>query len=110
MTRSSLKKEDSAVPFIYLLLPADKVKLPDYIPYQYVLFKPLSLADSDENIRAVIFPVSPVELSGLVTLAGSVMPGTDPVQVPQGADCNSTAAFAYTETDNCVFLTPSWKD
>jgi hypothetical protein len=72
--------------------------LPLYdIPYKYVLFKPLSRTASDENMRAVIFPVSPVELAGLVTLAGSVMPGTDPVQVPQGADCNSITAFAYAQ-------------
>lgn len=67
---------------------------------KYVLFKPLSLTDSTENIRAVIFPVSPVELSGLVTLAGSIMPGTDPVQVPQGADCNSITAFAYAQAES----------
>ena len=74
--------------------------LPRYdISYEYVLFKPLSLTDSDENIRAVIFPVNPVELSGLVTLAGSVMRGTDSVRVPQGADCNSIAAFVYAEAE-----------
>ena len=56
--------------------------LPRYnVQYKYVLFKPLSRTDSDDNIRAVIFPVNPVELSGLITLAGSVMSGTDPVQV-----------------------------
>ena len=77
--------------------------LPRYnIQYKYVLFKPLSLTDSDENIRAVIFPVNPVELSGLVTLAGSVMPGTDPVQVPQGADCNSITAFAYAQVESAA--------
>jgi hypothetical protein len=75
--------------------------LPRYnIPNKYVLFKPLSRTGSDENIRAVIFAVSPVELSGLVTLAGSVMPGTDPVQVPQGADCNSITAFAYAQAES----------
>jgi hypothetical protein len=74
--------------------------LPRYdIPYEYVQFKPLSRTDSDENIRAVIFSVSPIELAGLVTLAGSVTPGTDPVQVPQGADCNSITAFAYAQAD-----------
>jgi hypothetical protein len=50
-------------------------------------------------VRAVIFSVSPVELAGLVTLAGSVMHGTDPVQAPQGADCNSITAFAYAQAD-----------
>jgi len=74
--------------------------LPRYdIPYEYVLFKPLSRTTPDENVRAVIFPVSPVELAGLVTLAGSVIQGTDPVQVPQGADCNSITAFAYAQAD-----------
>ena len=74
--------------------------LPRYdIPYEYVLFKPLSRTTPDENVRAVIFPVNPVELAGLVSLAGSVMHGTDPVQVPQGADCNSITAFAYAQGD-----------
>jgi hypothetical protein len=74
--------------------------LPRYdIPYEYVLFKPLSRTGSDENVRAVIFPVSTIELSGLVTLAGSVMHGTDPIQVPQGADCNSITAFAYAQAE-----------
>jgi hypothetical protein len=74
--------------------------LPRYdITHEYVLFKPLTRTDADENIRAVIFPVSPVELAGLATLAGSVMQGTDPVRVPQGADCCSIAAFAYAEAD-----------
>ncbi|CAB5109315.1 hypothetical protein D3OALGA1CA_1924 [Olavius algarvensis associated proteobacterium Delta 3] len=74
--------------------------LPRYdIAFEYVLFKPLSRTAFDENVRAIIFPVNPVELSGLVTLAGSVMPGTDPVQVPQGADCNRIAAFAYAQAD-----------
>jgi hypothetical protein len=74
--------------------------LPRYnIPHKYVLFKPLSRSAPDENVRAVIFPVSVVELSGLVTLAGSVMPGTDPVQVPQGPDCNSITAYAYAQAE-----------
>lgn len=77
--------------------------MPRYdIPYEYVLFKPLSCTTPDENIRAVIFLVNPVELAGLVTLAGSVMQGTDAVRVPQGADCYSIAAFAYAEADLSV--------
>ena len=53
----------------------------------------------EENIRVVIFPVNPVELGGLITLAGSVMPGTDPVQVPQGPDCHSIAIFGYAQAE-----------
>jgi hypothetical protein len=69
------------------------------IPCEYVLFKPLSRTVPDDKVQAVIFPVSPVELAGLITLVGSVIPDTDPVQVPQGADCNSLAAFAYAQSD-----------
>ncbi len=69
------------------------------VPHEYVLFKPLSLTEPEEDLRAVIFPVSPCELGGLITLAGSVMEGTDPVQVPQGADCNSITAFAYAQAE-----------
>jgi len=75
--------------------------LPRYdIPDEFVLFKPLSLAAPEDNVKAVIFPVSPRELSGLVTLAGSVMPATDTAQVPQGADCNSIGAFAYAQAES----------
>jgi hypothetical protein len=73
-------------------------ELPRYeVPYEYVLFKPLDRTDPDENIRAIIFPVTPVELAGLVTLAGSVMHGTDILRNPQGPACTTIAAFAYAE-------------
>jgi len=70
------------------------------IPYDYVLFKPLDRTNPNENVRAVIFPVNPIELAGLVTLAGSVMQGTDTIRVPQGPDCTRIAAFAYAEADS----------
>ena len=74
--------------------------LPRYdIPHRFVLFKPLSETDPDENIRAVIFPVNPLELAGLTTLLGSVVEGADPVQVPQGADCFRISCFAYDQYD-----------
>ena len=64
-------------------------------PHRYALFQPLRKTSPQENVRAVIFPVSPVELSGLVTLASSLMEGTDPIQVPPGPDCTSITCFAY---------------
>jgi hypothetical protein len=68
--------------------------MPRYdIAYSYVLFKPLSRVESDDNARVVIFLVDPVELAGLVTLLGSVVEDTDPVQVPQGADCFRITGF-----------------
>jgi hypothetical protein len=75
--------------------------LPRYnISDEYVLFKPLCLTSLEDNLRAVIFPVNPVELAGLVTLAGSVMEGTDPVQVPQGPECTSITAFAHAQAES----------
>lgn len=56
----------------------------------------------DDNIRAVIFPVNPVELAGLITLVGSVTQGTEPILVTQGSDCNNIAAFAYAEVDSAT--------
>lgn len=74
--------------------------LPRYdAPQPHVLFKPLRGVGADEDVRAVIFPVTPLELSGLVTLAGAVLPGTDPVQVPQGPDCAGITAFACAQDD-----------
>jgi hypothetical protein len=74
--------------------------LPRYdIPERYVLFKPLSRTGPDENTRAVIFPINPLELAGLTTLLGSVVEGADPVQVPQGADCYRIGCFAYAQHD-----------
>jgi hypothetical protein len=74
--------------------------LPHYdVPHRYVLFKPLGETDREENIRAVIFPVSPLELAGLTTLLGSVVEGADPVQVPQGADCFRIGCFVYDQFD-----------
>jgi hypothetical protein len=70
--------------------------LPRYdVPNRYVLFKPLSETDPDEDTRAVIFPVNPLELAGLTTLLGSVVEGLDPLHVPQGPDCLRVASFAY---------------
>jgi hypothetical protein len=74
--------------------------LPCYsISSRYVLFKPLSQTDPGEKTRAVVFPVSPLELAGLTTLLGSVVEGADPIQVPQGADCFRIGCFAYAQHD-----------
>lgn len=72
----------------------------DYLPRydissRYVLFKPLRAVDPEDEIRSVIFPVSPVELAGLVTLLGSVVDGPGCVTVPKGADCLRLGCSAY---------------
>lgn len=69
--------------------------MPRYeVPSRYVLFKPLSQVQPSDNTRAVIFPLSPLELSGLVTLLTSVADGVDPIQVPPGADCFRITGYA----------------
>jgi hypothetical protein len=74
--------------------------MPRYdIPHRYVLFKPLSKTEPDDDIRVVIFPVNPLELSGLLTLLGSVVEDTDPLQAPQGPDCFRLTGFAYLQHD-----------
>jgi hypothetical protein len=75
--------------------------LPRYnTSYEYVLFKPLNRVTTDDQIKAVIFPVNPVELAGLVTLAGSVMSGSDCIRYGQGPDCTSLTAYAYAENES----------
>ncbi|MHC4503984.1 MAG: DUF169 domain-containing protein [Planctomycetota bacterium] len=69
------------------------------IPQRYVLFKPLRSTDPEENVRAVVFTVNPLELAGLTTLAASVMTGTDSVQVAPGPDCHRIACYAYAQAD-----------
>jgi len=75
--------------------------LPRYdIPHEYVLFKPLNRVSDEDQIKAVIFPVNPIELAGLITLAGSVMRESDCVRYGQGPDCTSITAYAYAEADS----------
>lgn len=70
-------------------------RMPRYqVTSRYVLFKPLSKVETTENIRAVIFLLNPLELSGLVTLLASVAEGVNPVQVPPGADCFRIIGYA----------------
>ncbi len=72
--------------------------MPRYeVPSRYVLFKPLGQVEPTDNTRAVIFPLSPLELSGLVTLLASVTDGVDPIQVPPGADCFRITGYACTQ-------------
>jgi uncharacterized protein (DUF169 family) len=72
-------------------------EVPKYdVPAQYVLYKPLDQVEEGENIRAVVYTVNPVQLAGLITLAGSIIEGTDPVQVStQGGACGDIGCYVY---------------
>jgi hypothetical protein len=66
---------------------------------RFVWFVPLSKTAPDDDTRALIFAVNPLELAGLVTLLGSVIDGTDPVQVPPGPDCFRLAGYVCAQSD-----------
>jgi hypothetical protein len=61
----------------------------------YVLFTPLEAVNSPETPIVVVFVADALQLSGLVTLAGAVIEGIDPVIVPPGAACQQIGAYAY---------------
>jgi len=78
-----------------------KSELPRFdIPCEYVLFKPLGRVEDDDQVKAVIFAANPIELSGLVTLAGSVVYKSDCIRYGQGPDCTSIAAYGYAEAES----------
>lgn len=67
------------------------------IAEKYVIFTPLSKVTPGEKPVVVVFLADPLQLTGLVTLAGAVCEGTDPVRVPPMAACQQIGAFVYDE-------------
>lgn len=61
----------------------------------YVLYIPLEEVHSPEIPVVVVFVADALQLSGLITLAGAVIEGIDPVIVPPGAACQQIGAYAY---------------
>jgi uncharacterized protein (DUF169 family) len=60
------------------------------VPYQYVVFKPLTEIDpSKEEPKIIVFYANPDQLSALVLLANYGRPGTTNVIIPFGAGCQS---------------------
>ncbi|HEU5404387.1 MAG TPA: DUF169 domain-containing protein [Terriglobales bacterium] len=65
---------------------------------QYVVLKPLGLADSDnDDIKSITFFVDPEQLSALVILANYLEPQLENVSVPWAAACQVIGIFAYRE-------------
>jgi hypothetical protein len=70
------------------------------IPAQYVIVKPLDLAEPEqEDIKSVTFFVDSDQLSALVVLANYTEPDLENVAVPWGAGCQIMGIFAYRELD-----------
>jgi len=71
------------------------------IPFKYVVFKPLSLADqSKDNIVLVVFYATPDQLSALAVLANYRYPVNDRVMAPFGAGCHSVCLIPYMQAKN----------
>ncbi|MCK8818081.1 DUF169 domain-containing protein [Natroniella sulfidigena] len=65
--------------------------LPDiFVSTEYVIFKPLSKVEANEEPKAVVFLVNADQLSGLVTLANFDRPTKDNATIFFGAGCHST--------------------
>ncbi len=75
--------------------------LPIYdLPEKYAIFKPLSQLRPDERALSVIFTVNPLELSALLTLAGSIDEETGLTVTPQGSGCQMFGNFVFREAES----------
>ena len=70
------------------------------IPAQYVIVKPLRLADpAQDDIKSVTFFVDPDQLSALVILANYTNPQWENVCTPWAAGCQVIGIFGYRELE-----------
>lgn len=76
----------------------DKMPVTD-IPYEYVVFKPLSQVDPEAETPVVIgFLATPDQLSALVVLANYGVAGNENVVVPFAAGCATVCLLPYQES------------
>ena len=69
------------------------------IPYQYVIFKPLSQVDTvKEKPVLITFCVNIDQLSALVVMANYYRTGNENVMVPQSSGCQSIFIIPYAES------------
>lgn len=75
-------------------------ELPVYdFPEKYRIIKPLAELEGRETPESVIFTVNPVQLTALVTLAGSIRRGINSMVTPQGAACQMLGAYVFAEAE-----------
>jgi len=69
------------------------------IPYEYVIFKPLSQVNAiKEKPELIIFYVNPNQLSALTVLANYYRPGYENVMIPFCSGCQSLFLLPYAES------------
>lgn len=64
---------------------------------KYVIMKPLSELKENEIPKSVIFTVNALQLTALMTLAGSIKEGVNSTITPQGAACQMIGSFVFNE-------------
>jgi uncharacterized protein (DUF169 family) len=69
------------------------------IPTRYVVVKPLSDVNPEDDVRSVTFFVEPDALSALVILANYAHPERENVAIPWGAACQVMGILAYRELE-----------
>lgn len=68
------------------------------IPYQYVIFKPLSQVDAAKEIpELIMFYVNNDQLSALTVLANYYRPGNENVMIPFSSGCQAVFLIPYGE-------------
>lgn len=78
-----------------------KEDLPLYdFPEKYRVIKPLSELQEGEIPESVIFAVNPIQLTTLITLAGSIREGVNETITPQGAACQMLGSFVFNEGES----------
>jgi len=76
-------------------------ELPIYdFPEKYVILKPLKDVKEDEVPQSIIFNVNPIQLTALMTLAGSIREGINDTVTPQGAACQMIGAYVFKEAES----------
>lgn len=66
---------------------------------EYRIMKPLSEVEERELPDSVAFVVNPLQLSALITLAGSVREGLMDIMAPQGAACQMIGAYVFQQAE-----------
>ncbi|ACS79446.1 DUF169 domain-containing protein [Maridesulfovibrio salexigens] len=67
---------------------------------KYRILKPLSQVSEEETPESIIFVVNPLQLSALITLAGSIHDGLMDIMAPQGAACQMIGAYVFQQAES----------